>query len=244
MKRKINTIIAFWIITYAQNAISEQNVFITNKKTYGLELGTTRLIYNEGQRSASLRVKNKQDYPVLVQSHVYTEDKKGKAPFIITPPIQKLEPDAQTRLRVIFMDREIKNKESLYWLCVKGMPPVNLHDENVHKKETTVNINILNTNCIKLIMRPASVSINPVEASKQIKWHINGQDITGTNNNPVYINFASIKANGKEIVTDNYYIAPFSSITFRLPNKKVKNNIAWTVIDDYGAESAEYKSSL
>lgn len=219
---------------------------INNQKIYGLELGGTRVIYKLDSNSVSLRVKNTQPYPVLVQPTVYNEDRKTEGPFLVTPPIQRMEPDTQTRLRIILTNEEIsQDKESLFWLCVKGVPPVNIGDEESSKKDyAEINVNVLSNSCIKLITRPDSIKITPVKASEKIKWSIRGNEIIAKNNSPLYINFSSVNFNGTEAKLQERYIKPYSEMKFRINTKKATNSIEWSVYDDYGAESPVQKSVL
>ncbi|WP_410967741.1 fimbria/pilus periplasmic chaperone, partial [Salmonella sp. SAL4452] len=82
------------------------------------------------------------EYPILVQTQVYNDDKSSKAPFIVTPPILKVESNARTRLKVIPTSNLFnKNEESLYCLCVKGVPPLNDNERN-NKNNITTNLNV------------------------------------------------------------------------------------------------------
>lgn len=74
---------------------------LLTQKYYGLRLGTTRVIYKEDAPSTSFWIMNEKEYPILVQTQVYNDDKSSKAPFIVTPPILKVESNARTRLKVI-----------------------------------------------------------------------------------------------------------------------------------------------
>jgi len=236
-------------ISCVPGAYSSQDVNIINRqKVYGLEVGSTRLIYQLESKSASLRVKNNQPYPILVQSSVYKEDKKSEGPFIVTPPIQRLEADAQTRLRVILTENNMpNNKEALFWLCVKGVPPVNIDvgdDSPMEDSSTKFNVNILSSSCIKLITRPKSVKITTEEAGKRVEWRIQGNDVIAKNNTPVYINFSNIKFNGSDIFLRNNYIEPYSEIKFEVTKKRSQNDIEWAILDDYGVERKSQKKNI
>lgn len=219
---------------------------IINQKLYGLELGVTRLIYKPEENSASFRVKNNQPYPILVQAEVYNEDKVGSSPFIVTPPIQKIESNEQTRLRVILTEKKFKkNQESLYWLCIKGIPPINIDgDKKNEKKNTYMNVNILSTTCIKLFIRPTSIDATPEEAGRKLKWNIVGKKLSVSNESPLYVSFSYIKVNGVKIKLEGKYVKPFGTIDFDLPVVTKNNSIEWSVIDDYGAESSKDETVL
>lgn len=65
-------------------------------------LGGTRIIYPSNKSEVQIALKNKDLHTLyLVQSWVsYTND--AKAPFIITPPVYKLQENRQTFLHIIF----------------------------------------------------------------------------------------------------------------------------------------------
>ncbi|EGK4669813.1 hypothetical protein IO967_004851, partial [Escherichia coli] len=63
-----------------------------------------------------------------------------------------------------------------------------------------LNINIMVNNCIKLIMRPASLeNIKDASYGDKLRWSINNGKLTVENPTPYYINFSEIKLNGKNI---------------------------------------------
>ncbi|NPE97657.1 Dr fimbrial biogenesis chaperone DraB, partial [Escherichia coli] len=65
-----------------------------------------------------------QDYPMLVQSEVLSEDQKSPAPFVVTPPLFRLDGQQSSRLRIVRTGGEFpSDRESLQWICVKGIPP-------------------------------------------------------------------------------------------------------------------------
>ena len=141
---------------------SDSNV-MQNTKVFKLELGATRIIYHPTELGAQLSVANPQSFPVLVQSRVFQEDRKTQAPFVVTPPLFRLDPNQHNTLRVISTNVPAGEKESLYWLCVTGIPPKNGDAWAEDKKQgpmhlAQVNMEISTHMCIKLITRPENIS--------------------------------------------------------------------------------------
>ena len=65
----------------------------------GIVMGGTRVIYEEGKREASMSVTNADNaVPYLVQSWVdnYSATKNNAPPFIVTPPLFRLDPEQKT----------------------------------------------------------------------------------------------------------------------------------------------------
>ncbi|MEF9898154.1 MAG: fimbria/pilus periplasmic chaperone [Pseudomonas sp.] len=96
----------------------------TRQQPFSVKIGASRIIYGLASGGATLSVSNPQDYPILVQSVVLGEDTKSKAPFVVTPPLFRLEGQQQSRLRIVRTGGDFANdRESLQWLCVNGIPP-------------------------------------------------------------------------------------------------------------------------
>lgn len=205
------------------------------QRDYGLTLGGTRVIYNEGSSSISFWIKNKKEYPILVQSQVFNEDKESKAPFIVTPPLLRMDSNIRTRLKIISTSKSFKeNVESLYWFCVKGIPPKNddLDDEK-KIKSTSLNINIITNSCIKLIYRPKNIEHSITETIDKLSLSRQGSHIVIKNQSPSYVNISNIKSGSQNINIPNGYIKPFGDTELL---GKIQSPLKITFLDDYGAE--------
>lgn len=222
---------------------------VTNTKVFQLKLGASRLIYNPDSRGASLTVSNAQDYPILVQGKVYTEDKKAAAPFIITPPLSRLEAGQQSRLRVVRTGGNMaQDRESLYWLCVGGIPPkdtdvwVQDKDGKSSPSAVTLNLQVSAHSCIKLLVRPSAVKGNPANVAGSVAWRHQNGHLVADNPTPFYINLSAVSVGGKS-VKGTEYLPPFSSRSFDLP-EGASGQVQWRVITDVGGDSRIYQSSL
>lgn len=75
-----------------------------NSVQAGVVVGGTRIIYPANQSEVQIALKNKDnDKRYLVQSWVSNID-DSKAPFIMTPPIYKLDENRQTLLHVVYTE--------------------------------------------------------------------------------------------------------------------------------------------
>lgn len=229
-------------LSYAQTvntSVAKSNAIIkTEPKIYGLRLGSTRVIYNEGMLASSFWIRNEKKYPIIVQSQVFSDDKKSKAPFIITPPVLRLESEIQTRLRVVPVSNVLKkDRESLFWICVKGIPPENIssYGEEENNKSAHFNINVITNSCIKLLTRPKSVDMSVEEASKKLIWGVKDGKLLVENPSPLYINIAKITVNGKEVTIPDGYIEPYKSVN-NITHAGKGDKVSLVVLDDIGAE--------
>ncbi|HHR6132090.1 TPA: fimbria/pilus periplasmic chaperone [Providencia alcalifaciens] len=218
----------------------------TNVKKFAINFGVTRIIYKSNSPSAEIQVENPQKYPILIQSEVFDEDKYNKAPFIVTPPLLKLDENQKVALRIIKKNVEINShQESLYWFCVKGIPPIDDIDNDIDKEnrhESGLNVNLSINSCNKLIYRPPILSGTPEEDAGKISWRKEGSKLIVSNPTPYYMNFYSILINGHEVSRNKLdYISPYSHQEIMFPKAK---RVEWKVITDYGGESQLFSSDI
>ena len=122
MKRLITALIL--ILTSGLNSVQA-----------GVVVGGTRIIYPANQSEVQIALKNKDnDKRYLVQSWVSNID-DSKAPFIMTPPIYKLDENRQTLLHVVYTGNKSalpQDRESLFMANIKSVAaiPEELHDKN------------------------------------------------------------------------------------------------------------------
>jgi P pilus assembly chaperone PapD len=70
-----------------------------------LVVGGTRVIYDGSKKEVSLSVRNPDSSPYLVQSSIDTlAGGVQKAPFIITPPLYRLDAGKENLMRIILTD--------------------------------------------------------------------------------------------------------------------------------------------
>lgn len=205
----------------------------------GVVIGGTRVIYDGSKKESSIGIENPDASPYLIQSWVENEaGKSDKGSFVITPPLFRLDGKQKNTLRVIQAASPLAiDRETLFWLNIKS---ISASEEAVSENTLQIAVNAR----IKLIYRPAALKgITPDEASKQLKWTQQGQNLTVNNPTPFYINFNAISVGGQP-VENATYVAPRSSASFALPKASRGNQVEWKVISDYGAISPPHQASL
>ncbi|EOT0190030.1 fimbria/pilus periplasmic chaperone [Escherichia coli] len=220
-----------------------------HSKVFSLHLGVTRVVYNPDLSGESLTVINDQDYPMLVQSAVLTEDQKSPAPFVVTPPLFRLDGLQSSRLRIVRTGGSFpSDRESLQWVCVKGIPPKedDKWAEGVNKSKpadkVSLQVQFSVSTCIKLFVRPSAVKGRPDDVAGQMEWTKSGEKLKGVNPTPFFINLSELQVDGKE-VRERHYIAPFSSYEYTLP-AGAAGKVLWQVITDYGGKSRLFEAEL
>lgn len=202
----------------------------------GVIIGGTRVVYDGNRKEASVDINNPDKTPYLIQSWVETlNGGVEKAPFIITPPLYRLDGGQQNVERVVLVGNLSQDKESLYWLNIKAIP-------SSPKKDNTLQIAIKTR--IKLIYRPAGLKQQqPQELSNQLTWRRNGNKLQVTNPTKYVINFNEIRLGGKRIENVSY-VLPGESMDFSLPAGANATSINFKVINDYGAVSEELNAKF
>lgn len=210
----------------------------------GVGTGATRVVYPSGSKHVTLSVNNTADHPFLVESVVLDESMQQEAPFIITPPLFRLDGGQRNTLRIMRTGGHFPaDRESINWICVKPIPPEpdSTRDEgekdSVGRDNLSVTTRLLSGICIKLFFRPEIVHGNSLDMADKVTWTIKGKTVTASNPTHFYMNISWASINGKKLKMDKTYIPPFSEEKYPLPEGVVKNNaISWSVVGDYGEE--------
>lgn len=202
----------------------------------GVIIGGTRVVYDGNKKEASIDVNNPDKTPYLIQSWVETLNGGAeKAPFIITPPLYRLDNDQQNVERIVLTGNVPQDKESLYWLNIKAIPSAAV-------KENTLQIAVKTR--IKLIYRPAALKgINPEELADRLTWQRSGNQIQVNNPTDVVMNFNEINVNGKKLENVSY-VLPGSTARFDIPKGVNSGEITFKIINDYGGVGKVHNASM
>ena len=202
----------------------------------GVIIGGTRVIFDGGKKEASISVNNADTAPYLIQSWVDMPDgNANKAPFIVTPPLYRLNGGQQNIERILLSGSLPQDKESLFWLNIKAIP-------SASKQANSLQIAVKTR--IKLIYRPTSLKAStPEEQANKLTWSRSGNNLQVTNPTPYVINFNEISVGGKKL-EDVSWVAPGAVAAFRLPPGVNGKQIVFKVINDYGSPGIIHQASF
>ncbi|MCU6346175.1 fimbrial biogenesis chaperone [Enterobacter quasiroggenkampii] len=203
----------------------------------GVQIGGTRIIYNEKEKEASIQLRNPDDKAFLVQSWTETETGTPDKTFAVTPPLFRLDAHQNNSLRILFRGSPLQSdRETLFWLNVKAIPSTTPSDgEN--------QLQLAVKTRIKLIYRPDSLKKNsPEDFASRLKWQKTGNSLTVNNDSAFYMNFASVALNGVQL-NNVTYVAPKSSKTFPLGSVPTGGKIEWKVFNDFGVPGQVFSAS-
>lgn len=216
----------------------------------GVVIGGTRIIYPSDQAEVQVALKNKDDAKrYLVHSWVSNID-DSKAPFVITPPIYKLDENRQTLLHVVYTGDKThlpQDRESLFMANIKSVSsvPEELHDKNTLQFAIKTKI--------KLFYRPSALSDAAAKTAWQsLQFSRRNNQLTIKNPTPFYVTLGQLKVAQKEVKplgkqdtpsALSMMIAPYGEQVFALPTA-AHGSVMWTAINDFGAETEARQQAL
>ncbi|MGX3065772.1 fimbrial biogenesis chaperone [Ursidibacter arcticus] len=203
----------------------------------------TRVIYPSDQKNISVQLTNKGSLPSLVQSWIDNGDEKAdpnklKLPFVITPPVSRVDPQKQQTLRISYTGEPLaKDRETLFFFNVLDIPP-KPSKESLEKNPNYLQFSVRSR--LKFFFRPANLPYPVEDAYHKVGWKISGKQITVNNPTPYFITYSkvAVKQGNKSVATrDADMVAPFSTQTFNFNQSVSSGQIEWSVINDYGGET-------
>lgn len=197
----------------------------------GIVIGGTRVIYNGDKKEASASIRNPEKSGVyLVQSWVDSGEQGSKVPFIVTPPLFRINPGEENILRIVRTGGNLpQDRESVFWLNVKSIPAT----EDAQPRTNVLQVVVKSR--IKLFYRPAGLEGPPETAYHQLTVARSGSHLTVSNPTPYYITLFTLKVDGQEIKEADM-VPPKGSASFMLSSASA-SSVTWQAISDYGGIS-------
>ncbi|HDR2892705.1 TPA: molecular chaperone LpfB [Enterobacter asburiae] len=196
----------------------------------GVALSSTRVIYDGSKKETSLTVQNRSDKEeYLIQSWVDDVNGSKQTPFIITPPLFKLDAKKNNVLRIVNIKETLpQDRESVFWINVKAIPSES--DENADKNVLQIAVRTR----LKLFYRPVGLKGNPVDAIKQLHFQQQSNQIIVSNDSAFNLTFNKFSVNGKDIEKAGMVLAK-NKLTINLPANSGKvSEVKYNVINDFG----------
>ena len=211
----------------------------------------TRVIYPSDQREVTIKLDNTGEAPLLIQSWIddgnpQSTPETSKVPFIMTPPIARVDGHQGQTLRIRYTDQKAlpQDKESLFWLNVLEVPPSSSDGQNKLK--------ISFRSRVKLFYRPADLKIEQEKAAANMQWRLTKNtgawNLEAFNPSPYYltISAAKVKNVAVELNLYNSMIPPGERRILKFndvftPAKDMQ--VVFSTVNDYGA-TEELKQPL
>lgn len=207
-------------------------------------LGGTRVILGEQDREASIPLKNVGHAPYVIQAWIDAGEGKTKTPFVVTPPLSRLDPGMENILRIMRISNNLPtDRESVLWLNVKEIPE--------KAKEDNV-LQIAMRTRIKLFYRPSALEGKPTESRHQLKWAVlpskNNHDsvLKIENPTPYHVTFTSLKINQGQQEINADMVPPKGESVYSLNATSLQKSVdvRFTTLNDYGGETPEERVTV
>ena len=213
----------------------------------GVITEATRVIYQGNKKEASLTVSNQgaQAEPFLIQSWVDNNGPDGTqkssvpVPFVVTPPLFRLNAGEDNSLRIIRTGGLLpEDRESLFWLNIKSIP-------RLPENAPAGLLQIVVKTRLKLFYRPAAL-LTPAGQSawRQLRFSRQGSVLRVTNPTPYYFTFFRLNLGSNHVATGNTMVPPFGEARYPWPQEAVAGEVIWQVVNDYGGASSVEKTRL
>jgi len=206
----------------------------------GVVLGATRVVYNGSSKESSITVSNRNtEQYFLVQSWVDDKDGNKKVPFAITPPLFRLNAKNENMLRIVKTAGELpSDRESVYWLNVKAIPPAPAANESQNELQLAIKTRI------KMFYRPKGLPGKVEDAPAQLQWTHQGNQLIVKNPSAYSVTLGDVKIAGKE-VSGVDLVLPKDEAHYALPaGSESAGNLTYTTITDFGGLTAPITSQI
>ena len=147
------------LFNFGFNAIVLCGVFSSFTANAAITLDRTRAIFNGDQKSMTIAIFNKnKDLPYLAQAWMENEkSEKINSPFIIVPPIQRVEPNQASQVRIEALPNVAQlpqDRETVYYFNLREVPP---------KSDKPNVLQIALQSKIKFFYRPVNLQMTSTE---------------------------------------------------------------------------------
>lgn len=159
-----------------------------------LTVDRSRLIFNEGDKSISLNVTNRNEKdPYLAQGWMENgEEKKLTGPLMVLPPVQRVEAGSKTMVRIQALPdvSELpKDRESVFYFNLREIPP------KTDKKNV---LTLALQTRLKVFWRPAALKVDPmadsVPGAASLTLTRQGDRYQVYNPTPYYFSFVELRS--------------------------------------------------
>lgn len=205
----------------------------------GVQISRTRIIYDAAKKEVALPLQNNDKaLPWLIQSWTDTGNGKTRGPFIVTPPLFRLDPQKEQSLRIAWNGKSLPgDKETLFYMNVRTVPATAADEEDKNV------LRLIYKTRLKLFWRPTGLAGTSTETCKNLRFVRHGQQLTVINDGAFYSIFDSLSL-GSQKLKDADMVGPKSRVDITLPANVLGTSVSWRCITDYGNASEKHISTL
>lgn len=194
----------------------------------------TRVIYNASEKAVSLKVINRdKERPYLAQT--WLEDEQGNkisSPLLVVPPIQRVDPDSSTQVRIQALPATAQlpqDRESLFWFNIREIPP---RSKNANVLQVALQTRV------KLFYRPTAIMKLPEQPwQEKLVVRKSGGTLQFENPTPYHITIVNLIAKKGAATLPGFkpmMLKPFEKQSAPWNTAALTNNSIISYINDFG----------
>lgn len=228
----------------------------------GITLQSTRVIYSANEtKGITFAVTNDTEGVYLVQSRVEAWSSslsepadasskiKAAAPFIVLPPLTRLESRDTLTLRIRLIEKTLPtDRESVFAFLVKAIPSQSEPGKQAENNSTgQARIILALQNTLKLFYRPEGLPLYDVQQIAQaLQFQRQGTQLVVTNPTAFYASFDALSVAGKAIGAEALFnmVPPLGQQIYPLPDAVTSGEVRWRLLDDYGVKTEPVTRTL
>jgi chaperone protein EcpD len=212
----------------------------------GIVVDGTRVVYPAAKREVTLNIRNPAETPSLVQAWLDAGDPnskpgESKVPFVLTPPLFRLDPTKSQSLRLVYTHDPLpEDHESLFWLNVLDIPPRGATNPDLPNQ-----LELAFKHRMKVFFRPAGLAGSAADAPARLTWKLLTKDdklvgIQASNPTAYHVSLVQViaKAEGRPVNAKADMVDPFASHSFDISDPvatpKGAVTIEYSFVNDYG----------
>jgi chaperone protein EcpD len=215
-------------------------------------VNSTRIVYPQNDNEVTVRLESKNQAPVLVQAwldsgYEQSTPDVATAPFVVIPPIFRMEPGKQQVVRLAYTGQDLPSaQEGLFWFNLLEVPSQRQGAAQSNQFQLAFRSRI------KLFLRPANLPYGVEAAPGKLQWQRvateQGQALDVFNPSPYHVTFEQIRVQVAEQQhvrepaasgVENMVI-PGGRLRFALPRLTAPLNrcasVVFETLDDFGAK--------
>ncbi|MEJ8809568.1 molecular chaperone [Variovorax ureilyticus] len=237
MRRKVRLLLSLFVAGFAAFS-SLASVVMTG----------TRVIYPGGAAERSIQFTNQDDVPNVVQVWVDSGDpnstpETAKAPFVVTPPVFRMESKAGQTARLIFTGKDLpQDRESVFFINAVQIPALSQAEADRNK------MLLLLRNRVKLFYRPSGLAGEPERAAEKLRFGLTREGsewkVVATNDSAFHVSLTNaqiVKSGRGGVALQPDMVAPKSTFEWRIKSDEDLAAGGWSVkfvfVNDYGGEN-------
>ncbi|AHG18374.1 fimbrial chaperone protein [Chania multitudinisentens RB-25] len=211
----------------------------------GISFYVLRVIYPASARKGViLTAYNNAAEPYLVQSWIRPVDPltgnvdlvdtgTRKMPFIVTPPLARLEAKGQLTLRIRHNGEPLPgDRESVFFISMKAIPA----SQQPAPQEKTGQMMLTIVSSMKVFYRPEGLAKRAVaDVANQLRFRREGDRLVAANPTPYWLTFSRLRV-GDVVLPKaqlRLMVPPKGQQSYRLPKQAV-GTVIWQLIDEDG----------